>query len=822
MNAGLGLALAVVSSVAGGLLSDVSAWDAAAAAAAACSLALLIRVRRVRTAMLVISLCCASVADGAQARERALHPPVSEWLARASADRRDAAPVRLRGVLARDASPAAEGIRLLIDVDRVEDRGGFRSLPGRLQAHVSGGLGLVHVAEWTRGRRIDARVLLREPQVWRNPGSPSERWERLRRPSDLIGTIKSAALVEVARGPWWEEAAASGRRRVRDSTRQFLAQSSPQAAAIVVAILIGDRAGLADDVQRRLQAAGTYHVIAISGGNIAVLTSLSLVLLRALVRPFRLVALLVLAEVLTYGWIVGGEPSVRRAVTAAAIYLMLQLAGLVPRPLNVLGLAAASAALIDPRAVLDAGAWLSFGATLGIILGARPLTAWATRGATAPGRTDSRGFAMRSFARTCWLAGLDLMSVTAAAELALLPISVALFSRVSLLGLLLNVVAIPAMTVVQIAGLTTVALAGWWDAAARLSAWVASVAASCLTGSSRAVDLAPWFVWRVPPGPLVWTVAFYAALVALVSLRERPRWRRGAAVAACLSASAIVFAPGVELAAPAGGRLRMTMLDVGQGDAILVQFPDAHTLLVDAGGVASGAFDIGDRVVTPALWASGVRHLDWLALTHGDADHVGGAPAIERNFHPREIWEGIPVPSDSALQALRNQAHADAVVWRRLLAGHALEVGGVTLEVVNPPAPDWERRRVRNDDSVVVRIRFGRTEFLLTGDAGAEFEERFVPTRPPAPLRVLKVGHHGSRTSSSARFVESLSPEAALISVGRANPFGHPTPDVIARYERIGTVVFRTDRDGAAVLETDGAVLDIKTMSGRAWRMSAR
>jgi competence protein ComEC len=246
-------------------------------------------------------------------------------------------------------------------------------------------------------------------------------------------------------------------------------------------------------------------------------------------------------------------------------------------------------------------------------------------------------------------------------------------------------------------------------------------------------------------------------------------------------------------------------------------------LLVDSGGT-SGAFDIGGRIVVPALWASGVRRLDWIAFTHPDLDHIGGAIAVAGDLQPREIWEAVPVPPHPARAAVLAMARSQGLVWRQLLAGHAFEAGGVTIEVRHPPPPDWERQRVRNDDSLVLRLRFGGVEVLLTGDAGQEFERREVAALEadpsPAPLRILKVGHHGSLSSSSWAFVRAFRPDAALVSVGRGNTFGHPAPEIVARLEDAGAEVFRTDRDGALILETDGHSVTIRTMAGRVWRLS--
>jgi competence protein ComEC len=148
-----------------------------------------------------------------------------------------------------------------------------------------------------------------------------------------------------------------------------------------------------------------------------------------------------------------------------------------------------------------------------------------------------------------------------------------------------------------------------------------------------------------------------------------------------------------------------------------------------------------------------------------------------------------------------------------------MEMGDVRLEVVHPPAPEWERQKIRNDDSIVLRLRYGDVEFLLTGDAGPEFEQRWPEEMDVAPVRVIKVGHHGSRTSSSEAFLSRYRPDVALISAGRGNLFGHPAPEVLARLQRIGAEIFRTDRDGAIILETDGRSVDVRTMRGQHWTL---
>jgi len=225
-------------------------------------------------------------------------------------------------------------------------------------------------------------------------------------------------------------------------------------------------------------------------------------------------------------------------------------------------------------------------------------------------------------------------------------------------------------------------------------------------------------------------------------------------------------------------------------------------------------------VIAPAAWALGVRRLNWLALTHGDRDHAGGASSVTRDLAPGEVWEGVPVPRDPDRALLRDRVLANGAAWRTVTAGARLEAGSMLIDAMHPPVPEWERQRVRNDDSIVLRVRFGQVELWLTGDAGAEFESRMAGDSTDAAIRILKVGHHGSRSSTSASLVKVLRPHIAVVSVGAGNLFGHPAPAVLDRLAAVGTVVFRTDRDGAVAIETDGETVYVQSASGRTWMVS--
>jgi competence protein ComEC len=258
------------------------------------------------------------------------------------------------------------------------------------------------------------------------------------------------------------------------------------------------------------------------------------------------------------------------------------------------------------------------------------------------------------------------------------------------------------------------------------------------------------------------------------------------------------------------GRLHVTFIDVGQGDAAFIRFPRGATLLVDAGGLpAASAFDIGDRVVAPVLREAGVRRLDYLALTHGDPDHIGGAAAIVDEFRPREVWEGIPVPRFEPLTALRLEAQAAGLRWANVYTGDHVDRDGVSVRALHPDRADWERQKVRNDDSLVLDIRWRDVSVLMTGDIGRAVERTIAVA--PSRIRILKVPHHGSLTSSSEEFIRTIRPTIAVVSVGRANHFGHPVPEVLDRYRDAGIQVYRTDRDGAVTVDTDGASVAVRT-----------
>jgi competence protein ComEC len=770
----------------------------------------------------LVALAALTAVLGAAAHDAALHPPLRTLLEQrlggfaiegVDAPRFDT-PIPVEGRLLADAALTESGALLRLEVERVWIGACPEPAPGGVSLTVSGVMAAEALGEWRAGRRIKAPALLRRPARYLNAGVPDQERMLARRGVSLVGSIKSAALVDVVRrGHWFDETAAAVRARVRRAMASHVAQRDPQSAAVATAILIGDRGSLDAEVERRLQEAGTYHVIAISGGNIAILAGLILGALWWLGVRDGWGAGAAVALLVWYAFIAGGGPSVTRATMMAAIYLSLRVIDQRTAPVHALTVTAAAVLIVSPLSIADVGFWLTFGATAAIVVGT---THWR---AQAPSRPPSPALRWAGKPQAAARGALLLIGASVCAEIVLMPIGALVFQRVTFAGLALNLVAVPCMAIVQVASMATAALdAAGALAPANVAGWVTHLAVRGLITSAELIDFAPWLTWRVPSPSVIVIAGYYACL----SLWLWTAWASRASWVALGLFLWIAIAPPTLARASGDGRLHLTVMDVGQGDAMLVTLPNGRTLMVDTGGVSlRGDFDIGDRVLGPALRARGILRLDYLAVTHGDPDHLGGAASLATDFTPREEWAGTFVANHEPTRKLQAISERNRAAWRWLQKGDRLELGGVELRVHHPPLPDWERQKVRNDDSLVIELRYGQVSMLLTGDIGREVEQALIPTLDLLPVVVFKSPHHGSGTSSSQEFMDAVKPDVVVISSGRGNSYGHPVPSVLDRYQRAGAGIFRTDQDGQVELSTDGQSLEVATFTGRRGWFSA-
>lgn len=557
------------------------------------------------------------------------------------------------------------------------------------------------------------------------------------------------------------------RQRVRDAVFARVAHD-PRAAGVLAGLSVGDQAAIDRSDWDVFRATGTAHLVAISGLHVTMFAWAAGALVAAAWRRSARLALWLpaptaarwggvaaaAAYALLAGWGVPAQRTVWMLVTAAAL---ASLGRQWPWPLVLLA-AAVAVSTVDPWALLQPGFWLSF-------------VAVALLMASQPAAASHDGTASR--AARLWRPVRGALRTQVVATVGLAPLTLVLFQQVSLVGFVANLVAIPAVTLV----VTPLALLGAvvppaWDLGA-VVVGALSVALGWLAAWPAAVHVAAAAPW--------W--AQLAGLLAAVLLIAPLPWRvRAMALPLVLP----LLWPAVERPPP--GRYELLVVDVGQGSAVLLRTA-RHALLYDAGPQYSRDSDAGQRVLVPLLRSLGVRRLDAMVLSHRDSDHVGGAGAVLAALPVRQVVGAMP---DAAAAPVSAAA-------RRCEAGERWHWDGVEFELLHPPADDHARALKPNAMSCVLRIvdERGRA-VLLAGDIEAAQEAALV-RRFGERLRSdgLLVPHHGSRTSSSAMFLDAVAPRLAWVQAGYRNRFGHPADDVLQRYAERGVEVVRSDRCGA-------------------------
>jgi len=624
--------------------------------------------------------------------------------------------------------------------------------------------------------------------------------------------------------------------------RWQFAALTPLDSSILAAALLGDRTRLAPGERTAFQRVGAFHLLVVSGLSVALLAGICWWLLRRMRLAVLPATVITLALLTMYAWLTGFNPPVQRALLMTAIYMAARLLYRRRNALNTLAVAALILLVANPAALFDASLQMTLLAVLAIAgvsapLLARTISPWrqaATRlstpfDAALPPRLAQFRITLRLWSSalqpllgrrfSAWLVPAAVRGLLCLGELAfvslILELALALpmaidFHRVTVVSVFANLLTVPLLALLLPMALATTLLA---LVSLPLATIPGAVTAGLLHLASAAVhrlSLLPSAEWRIPPTrPLAAAFALLLLLAAIfLARRARP-------IFAC-AALAAVFAMGflalwsVPLRIhPAN--LEVTALDVGQGDSLLIVSPNGETLLVDAGGPAgpfsgndTGDF-YGENIVSPYLWSRGIRRLDAVALTHAHSDHMGGMPAVLRNFRPLELWVGSN-PSTAAYVKLLNLARDLGIPVRSFHAGDAFAFSGSAVHVLSPAPAYSPGASATNDDSLVLHIGYESTSVLLEGDA-QHASEKIMLALPGLHADLLKVGHHGSLSSTTPAFLAAVHPSFAVISAGRRNLYGHPRYPVLQRLGAAHVRVYRTDEDGTSSFLLNGQIV---------------
>ncbi|SFQ99374.1 DNA internalization-related competence protein ComEC/Rec2 [Desulfoscipio geothermicus] len=566
-------------------------------------------------------------------------------------------------------------------------------------------------------------------------------------------------------------------------------------AAVISGVLFGSREGIDRATEDIFARSGVAHVLCVSGLHVGYVLAGTLLLAGALRMPRRAALLLVLPVLLFYAVMTGMGPAVQRAGIMAVLVLLAAQLGRERDWPTALALAALVILAIDPSSLYETGFQLSFAATWGILYLGPPL-----------GKLLIKRWGMPR-----WL-GLPLQ-VTVAAQLGTLPLLIYYFNLVTPVAPLANLLLVPLVGVIMLLGFAGCVVGSIYLPAAEpvnfgtgvlidFFLWLAAQI-SMIPGGSAYVAAPPWY------GVILWYAGLYLFVETVqgrLDLSRAGRYERFIPAATVPLLVLVIWWPW----GGSGDQLRVHFIDVGQGDSILVQFPGGRTMLVDAGGRMGdpeGGQAVGESVVVPYLHRLGVNKLDVLAVTHPHGDHAGGALPVADKLHAGAV---VITAASGYEELLAGLAPLQIPVYR-VGAGQMLQIDDrVDVLVLGPGGKPAQEHEDLNDASLVLRLEYRDFSLLLTGDIEVEAQRALLAGGMELQSDVLKVPHHGSRFFTPG-FFQAVAPEYAVIQVGRRNRFGHPAQETLDALENTGASIFRTDRDGAVLITSDGNKIVVKT-----------
>ncbi|MEP6961656.1 MAG: ComEC/Rec2 family competence protein [Acidobacteriota bacterium] len=710
--------------------------------------------------------------------------------------------------------------------------------------------------EFTYGQRVEIEARFRAPHNFNNPGAFDYAAYLARQHIFWTALVPSRGTARVLPGrcgstwrAWIFALRTAALRRI-----DRLYPDNDYASGMLEAVLIGESTKLERVWTEDFRRSGTYHALVISGLHVSVLAGVLLLLLRFVPVSATTALALTACAAWLYALVSGFSVPVARAAAGFTLYLIARLIFRRVRPLNLLAAIALVFLAWDPPQLYEASFQLSFLSIAAIAVLGAPILERTTQPLSRAareitnlnldphvGRAAQLRVELRLAAETVALwtpiplrfasRALALMARVGffAAELGMISLAVQVglalpmaeyFHRISFTGLSANVLIVPLMNTVVPVGFLAL-FTGWH--------WVAVFADALLRWSAR---IAAWHAalepaWRVPDPPVWLAGLLVVALVGAGVVIRRTAASKGkrllsfSVIIVLIAVIAlIVRSPWPPAIQPK--TLELTAIDVGQGDSLLLIFPEGKTMLIDGGGRLEygtikrrSNLDIGEDVVSSYLWTRGIRRIDILVATHAHQDHIGGLPALLENFQPTELWTGANPPP-----RLVAEARSMGVRVSEKKAAEPFLYSGAQIEILSPTR-DYIPTAPGNNDSLVMRVSFGSRAFLLTGDMEAPVERALLEANAVRPADVLKLGHHGSRTSTTQEFLDAVAPAIAVVSAGFENSFGHPHPDVLHRLEARHSTILRTDLEGLATVRTDGQHLlfDIDTWHSEDRRM---